>query len=201
MKKGLFLLLVLAISCFSFIYGDLVSTKISSRVTMDIHKDLNLIPISAATRQGETTAPMAVYESANQEARLVARLIKEYSDTTLKAKFKNPYAKKANSEKDLDLERQFRKGALFSQFSSVDLIQDEVKNIKGVDFIVFEYVGTLNGVNSLGEETTSKTYIYHQLTFIKGRNYIFNFNCPESEKATWQEPINAMMNSVKIKKK
>lgn len=200
MKKSLFLLLMCVIACFSFIQGDLVTTKISSRVTMDVHKNLNLIPISAATRQGETTAPMAVYESTNQEARLVARLIKEYSDTTVKAKFKNRDARKANSEKDLDLERLFRKGALFSQFDKVELIQDEVKNIKGRDFIVFEYVGTLKGVNSLGEETTSKTYIYHQLTFIKERNYIFNFNCPEAEKSIWQDHVNDMMNSVKIKK-
>ena len=197
MKK--YILLALTAVLFSFINGDLVNTKISSHVSMDIHKSMNLIPASELNLKYEKqVAPMAVYETVDQEVKLVARMIKETTDTTSRKIFKNPDAK--NIDRDLNIEKMFKKSALMSQFDEITFHQDTVKTINGNDYMVFEYTATVSGANAKGEETTSVTYAYYQICYTKNKTYIFNFYCPEEMRADWQENAGLMMNSLKVRK-
>lgn len=196
MKK--YLLLALVGLCFSFVTGDLTSTKISSHVTMDIHKGLNLIPAGSLSKYQKQIAPMAVYETVDQEVKLVARLIKEANDSTKKPIFSNPAA--ANSTRDIKIEHMFKRSALLSQFDKITFHQDTIKTINDNDFIVFEYTGTVSGVDNKGEKTTSETYAYYQICYKKNKTYIFNFYCPEAMRTDWEKDAGLMMNSLKIRK-
>ena len=198
MKKHL--LIAFTALLFSFTSGDLVNTKISSHVSMDIHKGLTLVPAnkSYSGKYLNTIAPMAVYETTDQEVKLIVRLIKEAVDSTSKKVFKNPEA--SNKTKDLAIEKMFKKSALMAQFDNIIFYQDTVKTINGNDFMVFEYTATSSGVNAKGEETTSEAYAYYQVCYTKNKTYIFNFYCPEEMREDWQKNTSLMMNSLKIRK-
>lgn len=196
MKKIISLASVLVL--FSFIGSDIVLTKVSSKLTMGIHKNLALVPTSNLSKYETQIAPMAVYESGDQEAKLVIRLIQEAPDSTQKALFKNPDAKKT-SDRDIKLEHLFRKSAIQSQFDQVVFHQDTIKEVNERPCIVYEYTSSLSGVNQVGETTSSETYVYYQLYFIKNKTYVLNFYCPADDREEWQSAAAQMMNSVKIK--
>lgn len=195
-----YVLIALTGVLFSFINGDLVHTKISSHVSMDIHKEMSLIPAnqSYSGKYLSAITPMAVYETTDQEVKLIVRLIKEAVDSTSRKVFKNPEA--ANKTKDLGIEKMFKKSALMAQFDEITFYQDTVKTINGNDFMVFEYTAKSSGVNAKGEETTSEAYAYYQVCYTKNKTYIFNFYCPEEMREDWQENTGLMMNSLKIRK-
>jgi hypothetical protein len=197
MKKFSFIALSLALV--SFIHGDLVFRKISSHVSMSVHKDLSFVPMAAQTKYGQQSAPMAVYESADQDVKLVARLIQEAVDSNAKPMYKNQDANKSGG-KDIKLESMFRKSALASQFDNIKFHQDTIKEIEGNKFIVYEYTATASGVDSKGEKTVTTSYAYYQICFIKNKTYIFNFYCPEDRREEWKSSAAQMMNSIKIRK-
>ncbi len=194
-----YIYLTLAISFFSFVKGDFINRKISSHVSIDIPKELLLVPLSAETKFAQQVAPMAMYESADQEAKLVVKLITEVIDTNAKSIYKNPSSNQIPS-KDINLERLFKKSSLSSQFDAITFYQDTIKIIDGNRFIVYEYSATASGIDEKGVKTTSKTYSYYQICYVKNKTYIFNFYCPEDRKEEWKANASLMMNSIKIKK-
>ena len=198
MKK--YVLIALTILLFSFIQGDFVSTKISSHVSMDLAKELVLVPLNDVDlKYSKQNAPMAVYETTDQDIKLVVRLIKEAEDTTSKKMFKNPEASKAQT-KDIVLEKMFKKSSIASKFDAVTFTKDTIQEINGNEFIVFEYNAEASGVDAKEVEIKTETYVYYQICYIKNKTYIFNFYCPKDRQAEWQSKAILMMNSVKIRK-
>jgi hypothetical protein len=142
---------------------------------------------------------MALYETADQDIKLTARLIQEKVDTNAKPMYKNPESNKP-AQKDIQLERMFKKSALASQFDAIQFLQDTVKVINDNQFIVYEYLADASGVDATGLKTITKTYAYYQICYLKNKTYIFNFYCPADRKEEWQKAANQMMNSIKIRK-
>lgn len=197
MKK--FLILALAALAFSFtIADDFISTKVSSHLNMSIHKDLEVTPVVALSEFEKRKAPMAAYRSEDQDAKLIIRLIKEVADTVTSKKYKNREAKKS-TQRDLKLEKMFKKSSLLNQFEKITFYQDTIKEINGKESIVFEYTGSLSGVNQNEEKITTTTYSYYQIVYVKNKTYILHFYCPEDRKAEWQAHAQTMLNSVKIR--
>jgi hypothetical protein len=198
-------IIYLLLSCFamaSFISVDFANTRISSHLTMDIDKRLNLVPSNAIDiKYTQQNAPIAVYETLDQEIQLSVRLIQEGTDTSKKPKrqFQNPEANKA-FERDINLEKLFKKSNLMAQFDQITFLQDSLKTINGNQFIVYEYEAEINGVDSQGKPLSSLTYAFYQVAYIKNKTYIFNFYCPLDQKEKWQESANKMMNSINIRK-
>lgn len=192
-------ILFLSLIFFSFITGDYNSTRISSHVIMNIQKDLIAVPKYAETKFSEQTAPMAVYESADQDVKLVVKLKLEVEDSTNKPKFKSNEAKKSTA-KDIDLEKMFKKSSISASFDAVTFHQDTIKEINGTKFIVFEYTADASGMDEKGAKTISTTYAYYQIAYVKNKTYIFNFYCPADRKAEWQKHAGVMMNSINIRK-
>jgi hypothetical protein len=199
--RNLWAVVLISFLGYSFVCVDLVNTKISSHVTMDIRKDLNLVPANGQSALDRQNAPMAMYETVDQEVSLTIKLIQEGVDTTKKMKrqYQNPTA---NQEivRDVNLERLFKRSSLIAQFDAVNFLQDTIKDINGEKFIVFEYTADASGIDAQGKQITSSNYCYYQIAYIKNKTYIFNFRCPIEMKDNWQKDTQLMMNSVKIRK-
>ena len=141
---------------------------------------------------------MAAYHSADKDAKLIIRLIQEIEDTTTHKRFKSKEAKKA-VKKDLALEKMFKKGSLVNQFDDITFYQDTIVEVNGRQSIVFEYTGTLSGVDQNTEKITTTTYSYYEIIYVKNKTYILNFYCPEDRREEWQARAKRMLNSVKIR--
>jgi hypothetical protein len=199
-KTRIILLSVFALSALAFVVTDLKNTHVSSHVTMDIHKDLLVVPSNVVEiKFAQQQAPMAMYETADQASKLTIRLMKQQDDTTTKLVFANPEAKKTQF-KDLKLEFQFKKVGIASQFDEIQFLQDTILKINGIDFMVFEYLATTTGQDALGKPITSETYAYYQTAYVKNKTYIFSFYCPKEDQTQWQANAKAMMNSVNIRR-
>ena len=198
MKKYILLAFVALIAVSFTPLGEYVSTKVSSHLNMDIHKDLEVIPVVALSEYEKRQAPMAAYHSADKDAKLIIRLIQEIEDTTTHKRFKSKEAKKA-VKKDLALEKMFKKGSLVNQFDDITFYQDTIVEVNGRQSIVFEYTGTLSGVDQNTEKITTTTYSYYEIIYVKNKTYILNFYCPEDRREEWQARAKRMLNSVKIR--
>jgi len=127
--------------------------------------------------------PIAMYTSADKRADLG---INENSSTWV--------------GKDLKILREFYKSNITNLFTKVEFIQDDIQEIGGRQFVVFEFVSTLVDENSIGDVNTISKYSYIQYTIRDNKVLLFNFSCPAMLKRQWQETASTMMNSVKIKK-
>jgi len=196
MKKALYILPILVL-CSFFGVQDFVTTKVSSHLTMDLDAQLSSIPDEDSTAQFKSNvATMALYQSADEDANLSVKLFKESRDTL--TKFKNRDANKAK-DRDLFLEKMFRKSSVINQYDDVEFYQDTLMDINGKQTIVFEYTGTTSYKNQNDDIVQKKIYSYYQLMYSKNKTYIITFYCPEDRKSDWQSSAKTMMQSIKIR--
>ncbi|SNT00557.1 hypothetical protein SAMN05421640_1977 [Ekhidna lutea] len=95
----------------------------------------------------------------------------------------------------------FYKASIQSMFDQVEFLQDEVKEVNGRKFIVFEFIGSLTSENAFSGTKSSRTYSYIQYTAYNGQVLLFNFGCKARLMGQWQSAAREIMNSVKVKKK
>lgn len=99
---------------------------------------------------------------------------------------------------DEEIIHGFYKASIQSMFDKVEFIQDEVKDINGKKFIVFEFIGSLESENVFSSKS-SKTYTYIQYTSYNDQVLLFNIGCKARLMSQWQPVANEIMNSVKVK--
>lgn len=104
------------------------------------------------------------------------------------------------TESDTELMYGFYKASINNLFDEVEFIQDEIREINGQAFIVFEVVGTIKDDNAFSARTPTKSYTYIQYTSWKDQVLLFNFSCKERLRNQWQTTAKEIMESIKIKK-
>ncbi len=104
------------------------------------------------------------------------------------------------TEKDTDLVYGFYKASINNLFDEVEFIQDDIKEINGRKFIVFEIIGVVQDDNAFSSRKMQKNYSYIQYTSWNDQVLLFNFTCKERFRNQWQDVAKEVMNSVKIKK-
>lgn len=91
---------------------------------------------------------------------------------------------------DLQLLKEIYKSTLFTMYTEVDILSEEVKTINKQNFVALEFTSKSEG---------TKKYTYLQYGIFNHKVYIFNFTCTEREMPKWKETATEIMNSVKVK--
>lgn len=95
----------------------------------------------------------------------------------------------------------FYKASIQSMFDEVEFLQDEIREINGKKFIVFEFISSLKSENAFSGTKSSRNYTYIQYTSYNGQVLLFNIGCTARLMSQWQPVAKEMMESVKVKEK
>lgn len=95
----------------------------------------------------------------------------------------------------------FYKASIQSLFDNVEFIQDEIKEVNGQEFIVFEFVSSLKSDNAFSGPKSSRYYTYIQYTSYNNQVLLFNFGCKARLMSSYQSVARDIMNSVTIEEK
>ncbi|MCP4457434.1 MAG: hypothetical protein GY816_05315 [Cytophagales bacterium] len=102
-------------------------------------------------------------------------------------------------EADEELLSQFYKANILNIYDQVDMIQEEIKEVNGKKFIVFEFVGqVIDEPNAFKEAKRRSDYTYIQYLVVDDGILIFRFTTSSRLKNYWQEAIQKAMESVVI---
>ncbi|MEO9870300.1 hypothetical protein [Ekhidna sp.] len=103
------------------------------------------------------------------------------------------------TESDTELIYGFYKASVKNLFDEIEFIQDEIKEINGRKYIVFEFVSSITDDNAFSGTRSSKNYTYIQYTSYNNQVLLFNFSCKARLMSNWQPIANEIMNSIKVK--
>jgi hypothetical protein len=101
---------------------------------------------------------------------------------------------------DPTLAREFFKASIYNTFDRIDMINEGIREIRGNNFIFFEFESTIRGnPRELGQESSIMGYSYIQYLVQPGRTLVFSFHCPRRLRAQWQESAGKIMEGIRIK--
>ncbi|MEO1254808.1 MAG: hypothetical protein AAFY41_07985 [Bacteroidota bacterium] len=183
MKKILVLILVtISFSCWSQKYT-LVKIGPEQNISMKIPDSFMSMTDQDRMKQVYSTkVPLAMYANESQEVLLGVN-----------------YNIMQWTEKDTDLVYGFYKASVNNLFDEVEFIQDEIKEINGRTFIVFEIIGSIRGDNTFSTKAAQKNYSYIQYTSWNDQVLLFNFSCKNRLRNQWEGIAKEIMESIKIK--
>ncbi|MCC5929349.1 MAG: hypothetical protein JJU28_08910 [Cyclobacteriaceae bacterium] len=102
---------------------------------------------------------------------------------------------------DIELLQQFYKSNIMSLYDEVSFAQEEIRNIQGRKFVVFEFDSKV-----LPEQSTTlvsripvEQYNYIAYTIYNNQTYLFSFSCPFKFRDTWKNTAPAIVESIKLK--
>lgn len=105
------------------------------------------------------------------------------------------------SNEDLELMKRFFKSSIMNLYDSVIMITEDIREINGEQFAVFEFVSSVSGdENSIVNVRNISKYTYLQYALINGKTLLFNFSSPARLRNKWAPVAEKMMQSIKIKK-
>jgi hypothetical protein len=180
-------LIFIGVTCFnssSFAQIKLKKAKISDEISMKI-----------ASEFVEMTE-----EDMWQRSSSYRKAIALYSDMNRVVELGINHAFSRWEEGDIRILQNMYKASIEEIFDEVSFTKEEIANINGRDFAVFEFVSKIIGdQRSMGQSESVIKYYYIQYTIVDGGTLVFNFSCQNYVKEDWQETAGIMMNSIKIK--
>ena len=100
---------------------------------------------------------------------------------------------------DIRVLQSMYKASISQLFDKIQFIKEEIQNINGRDFAVFEFVSSIKGDPSvLSQQDNIVKYYYIQYTIDQGGTLVFNFSCQNWVKEEWAPVVALMMTSVNI---
>ncbi|MGI9544195.1 MAG: hypothetical protein ACR2MX_13130 [Cyclobacteriaceae bacterium] len=100
----------------------------------------------------------------------------------------------------IGLAKDFYYNTILSLYDKVDFSINEIRNVEGRDYAVFEFVSTIKGEEgSITRKAAVVNYTYIQYTIKDGHTYVFSFSCPIYLKKQWQKTAGKIMASVVFK--
>ncbi|WP_460920907.1 hypothetical protein [Pontibacter brevis] len=176
-------LAILFLAGVAFAQPKLKKVNISKEISIMLPQNFTPMPDDGiARRYPATTKPLAVYTSPNGQV--------DFSVTQKISQFR---------AQDLGMMREFYKAALMERHSKIDFIRDEVTKIKGKDYIVFEYVSSVEDERSTSNLAPVQKYSIVQYAISGNQMMVFTFHVPFMLKSDWQEPAREIMSSINIK--
>lgn len=184
-SKQLVLAFIFSFASFTALVGQTTLEKV--KVTKDISLEIptEFTPMTQAeiyAKYVSSRPPIAMYSDPNRQVDLGVN---------------------ENSSKwagdDLAILKDFYKANIANLFTKVDFLQEEIKEINGREFIVFEFVSSITDEEAtFGPKTTAK---YNYMTYtLKDENILlFNFSCPARYQNQWKETAGRIMESVEVK--
>ncbi|GJM28631.1 MAG: hypothetical protein DHS20C17_12660 [Cyclobacteriaceae bacterium] len=104
------------------------------------------------------------------------------------------------SNQDMELLKDFYENNIRNLFDEVTFHQNELQDINGRDYAVFEFSSTVSGdPNSLRNKTPVYDYRYVLYTVDDFNVYVFTFYCPARSKDLWQPTAHQIMSGIEFK--
>lgn len=186
LKRTFFCLIALTITCGVLAQTDLKRVKVTKEISMLVPESFT--PMTQAdmiSKYVSARRPIAMYTSADRRIDLG---INQNSSTW--------------SDDDLGILKDFYKAGILNLFTEVKFVQEDIKDIAGRQFVVFEFVSKVTdeeSTYSIGNNTSVSNYTYIMYTLYGNRVLLFNFSCPNSMRTQWEQAAGQMMESVRIK--
>ncbi|MBF9253480.1 hypothetical protein I2I11_09270 [Pontibacter sp. 172403-2] len=156
--------------------------EISKEISAMLPQDFTLLSDDwIARKYPAPVKPLAVYSDPNGRI--------DFSVTQKPSQFK---------PQDLKMLLAFYKANLLETFTKVDFIRQEVTQVKGKDFIVFEFVSTLADERAGSSLAPVQKYSIIEYTIQNGQLLIFTLHTPLNMKNEWQNTVRDIMASVKV---
>ncbi|WP_299819904.1 hypothetical protein [uncultured Pontibacter sp.] len=175
-------LMILMLAGATFAQSKLKKTQISKEISVMLPSDFNPMPDDGiARRYPATTKPLAVYTSPNGQI--------DFSVTQKHTQFRS---------KDLNMLQEFYKANLLEKFTDVDFIREEIVEIKGEQYIVFEFVSRMADERGVTNLAPVQKYSIIQYTIKGNQLMIFTMHAPFMLKNDWQPTMREVMGSVKL---
>lgn len=175
-------LAILLIAGVAFANTKLKKVNITKEISVKLPSDFLPLPDDGIARKyPATTKPLAVYSSPDGQI--------DFSVTQKKSQFQAA---------DLGMLREFYKANILEKFTKVDFIRQEVTQINGRDFIVFEFVSTVADQRSGSMLAPVQKYSIIQYTIQNDQLYIYTLHTPFAMKNRWQPVARDVMGSIKM---
>lgn len=167
--------------------------QISKEISVSLPSDFTPLPDDGIARKyPASTKPLAVYSNTSGQI--------DFSVNQKGSQFR---------PQDLTMLREFYKASLLERFSKIDFIRQEVTQVKGQDFLVFEFVSSVADERQNSMLAPVQKYSIIQYTILENdpktvrdnQLLVFTFHSPFNAKNEWQNEAREMMSSIDIKKK
>ncbi|MCS7019354.1 MAG: hypothetical protein NZM34_09620 [Bernardetiaceae bacterium] len=100
---------------------------------------------------------------------------------------------------DLPLLKSFYKASIVQMFTSVNIIKEEIEEINGRKYAVFEFISEVRSdPKAIIKRPPVINYTYILYTVVGEKVYILNFTCPADVRSQWRPIAHAIMKTVKI---
>jgi hypothetical protein len=92
------------------------------------------------------------------------------------------------------------KSSIQRLYTKVDFLKEDIRTVKGRDFIYFEFVSTVSDARRGGNQLAPiKRYQTVQYAIQGTQLYVFTFVAPAEEQAQWQATAQAVMGAIAMK--
>jgi len=162
-----------------------VKTKVNESITMSLPEEFTLMQEAELNRKYVSSKPpVAVYTDFSKTVDLGINVA--YSRW---------------NQEDLEIMKSFYKSNIMGLYDEVQFINENVQEINGRKFVVFEFLSKVNDTEgtTINNSSISK-YIRIQYTIVKSKTVLFNFSCPAIMKDKWAPVAQEILESVKISK-
>ncbi|MEK6476321.1 hypothetical protein WJR50_02265 [Catalinimonas sp. 4WD22] len=101
---------------------------------------------------------------------------------------------------DLPMLKDFYKASLLELYDEVSFSREEIEEINGKDFVVFEFTSIVRPEeNALNPQQPVRKYTRIQYSVHGGKTLVFNFTCPQALQQQWEGTAGEIMQSIQIK--
>lgn len=195
--KKVFTTILIALASLSFAQ-DQMQKKDLGKISLSVPADFYEMTEKDIVEQfGMTAIPKAIFTNAAQDVFISVNVKEDTINSQGLVKYKNF---NTEYERDLQIEKSFRKSSLRQDFSDLTFISDTAFVVGKANVMHFEFDGKLIGEDQKGEEeVTSLSYYYIMYAFVKKRTYIVNFSCPVGMKLEWAKKAKDIIKSIEAK--
>jgi hypothetical protein len=180
------LLITLFLITSGFENGKLRKVKVADGITVMLPQDFYpMAPEDIAQRYPSVRKPIAAY---TEPERMV-----DFSVNQSATQWRNG---------DIELAKSFIKASISNMFHKVKVHQEDIREINGNTFIIFELETRING-DRMALETSEPIlkYSYLQYLITNGKMIVFSFHAPIYLMKDWQPIAGDIMNSIKVNTK
>lgn len=163
----------------------LVKTKVNESITMSLPEEFTIMEQEELNRKYVSSKPpVAAYTDFSKTVDLGVNIA--YS--------------RWNAE-DLEIMMSFYKSNIMGLYDEVQFITEEIQDIKGRQYVVFEFMSKVNDSEgtTIDQSSISK-YVRIQYTIVNSKTVLFNFSCPGRMKEKWAQVAKESLESIKISK-
>ncbi len=178
-----FTLMVLFLCSFQDPVNQLVKTKVAENMEIGIPKAFQQMTEEMMEQRYLTARkPIAAYTNDRQTV--------DFTVNTANTRWR---------PSDLPMLKDFYKASLLELYDEVNFSREEVVEIHGKNFVVFEFTSIVRpDENALRPQQPIRKYTRIQYTVNDNKALVFNFSCPQSQQEQWKKTAGEMMQSIKI---